>query len=223
MADQESEATKLSAAAEVDRRMVDVWREWLGALATDAEAAQAAAMAYQELDEAARDRWVAALEHDAAKLDVPRIAVYAPLLAVEANPERRARIEAAIGPVDESAMPRSTTEAFSGTNEGGIKIAALVMPLYLDFVQVLACGYRNDLGFVWVRHDPIVCFAEAPKSGDTLDGVRMEATPLKPLIDELAETVLSHIRQGRAIPEALRVFADLFSPGPESGVPSSDP
>ena len=57
-----------AASAGVDARVIDVWCEWLGALATDAEAALAAAMAYKELDDAARDRWLSALEQDAPRL-----------------------------------------------------------------------------------------------------------------------------------------------------------
>ncbi|HKO52585.1 MAG TPA: hypothetical protein VJV79_32985, partial [Polyangiaceae bacterium] len=41
-----------------DPRVLDAWCEWLGALATDAEAALAAAIAYRELDGGARDRWL---------------------------------------------------------------------------------------------------------------------------------------------------------------------
>jgi len=80
--------------------VIAAWCEWLDALATDAEAALAAAMAYKALDANARDLWLSALEHDAERVTVPRVALYAPLLAVEAEPSRRARITAAIGSLD---------------------------------------------------------------------------------------------------------------------------
>ena len=99
------------------------------------------------------------------------------------------------------------------------------MPLYLDFVQVLACGYATNSGFAWVRHDPIVDQRRAPIAGEAIGGVVMENTPLKPLVDELALAVLAHQRSGRELPEALRVFADLFGPGggsePPAGLSSS--
>jgi hypothetical protein len=41
-------------------------------------------------------------------------------------------------------------------------------------------------------------------------GAKLETIPLMPLIDELAHTVVAHRRVGRPIPEALRMFADLF-------------
>lgn len=209
----------LAASSGLDVRVVDAWVTWLGALATDAEAALAAAMAYKELDGAARDRWLSALEHDAERANVPRIAVYAPLLAVESDPERRARITEAIGPADVAATPRVAASALCGLAAGDQRVAAIVTPLYLDFVQVLACGYSAGRGFDWVKHDPIVDRRDAPRPGDSLGGALMESTPLKPLVDQLAHAVLAHKRSGRVLPEALKVFADLFGPGPGGSMP----
>ncbi len=219
----ESSPLPTAEAARVDGRVVAAWREWLGALATDAEAALAAAMAYKELDALARDRWLTALEHDAPSVGVPLIAVYAPLLAVESDPERRERITAAIGPADASAAPTGDPRGLCGRSVDGVCVATVVWPLYLDFVQVLACGYRPSHGFDWVRHDPIVQRDAAPRAGDTVLGAVLESTPLKSLVDDLALAVLAHGRSGRALPEALRVFADLFGPlvggGPAPAVP----
>ncbi len=198
--------------AGVDARVLDAWCAWLRALATDAEAALSAAMAYKDLDGPARDTWLAALEQDAPALAVPRIAVYAPLLAVESDPGRRARITQAIGPEDEAAAPRVRPRALSGRGKNGERVAAIISPLYLEFVQVLACGYRSGEGFLWVRHDPIVKLDSAPRPGERVMGVELEATPLKSLVDDLALVVLEHGRSGRELPEALRMFADLFAP-----------
>jgi hypothetical protein len=195
-----------------DSRVLDAWCEWLGALATDAEAALAAAIAYRELDAQGRTSWLNALEQDSVRLKVPRIAVYAPLLAVESDPERRDRITFAMGPAEIEATPRAAVQALSARHPDGVRIATVIVPLYLDFVQVLACGYRPERGFSWVRHDPIVDAKDAPRPGDLLEGAVLERTPLKPLIDELSHAVLSQRRGGREMPEALRVFADLFGP-----------
>jgi hypothetical protein len=202
----------------VERRVVDAWCVWLDALATDAEAALAAAMAYMELDGAARDTWLGALEQDRERVDVPRIAVYAPLLAVESDPERRHRIHTAIGPEDLRATPRTPAYGLTGMSRHGLRVAAVVTPLYLEFVQVLACGYSCRTGFEWVRHDPIVESRRAPCRGDVIEGVALDRTlPLNLIVDELAEAVLAHRRNGRSLPEALRVFADLFGPGKAVG------
>src|SRR5262252_10816870 len=81
----------------LDPRILAAWREWLAALATNAEAAIAAAHVYGDLTPDARSAWLDALAEDAPRLDVPKVAIYAPLLSVEADPARRARIQEAMG------------------------------------------------------------------------------------------------------------------------------
>jgi hypothetical protein len=202
-----------------ESRHVEAWREWLRALASNAEAALAAALLYRGLDGEGRDAWLKAVEQDTETLDIPKFAVYAPLLAVESDPDRRERIQQSIGS-SEAASPSTPAEALVGKGRDGIRIAVLISPLYLDFVQVLACGYRPELGFEWVRHDPIVERRRAPGDGSLLDDSKLESTPLKALVDDLAYVVLAHRRSGRELPEALKVFADLFGP---STLPSQPP
>jgi hypothetical protein len=199
-----------------DPRLVDAWCAFLGRLATDAEAALAAAMAYRELDGSARDEWIAALAHDIHRLSVPPIAVYAPLLAVEVDAKRRQRVLSALGPVRAEATSKRTACALASRPQGASRIAVIVAPLYLDFVQVLACGYRAGEGFDWVKHDPILEHARAPQAGDLVGGVEVETTPLGTVVDDLAITVVAHARTGATLPEALTVFADLFGPGGEA-------
>lgn len=196
---------------DADPRMVDVWCTWLNNLATDAEAAHAAAMAYADLDAAARDRWLAALDQDAPRCQAPKIALYAPLLSVEADGDRRERIIEAIGPADSRSVPARPTRALVGRHPDGANVVMVVRPLYLDFVQVLACCH-DEQGFRWVKHDPIVASSQAPRAGDRDDGVLLERAELAPVVDGLASAVLQHAKSGGEAPEALRVFADLFSP-----------
>jgi hypothetical protein len=132
--------------------------------------------------------------------------------ALATDAERRDRITLAMGPEQIEATPRAAVQALSARLPDGVRIATVIVPLYLDFVQVLACAYRPEHGFSWVRHDPIVDAKHAPRPGDLLDGAILERTPLKALIDELSHAVLSQRRGGREMPEALRVFADLFGP-----------
>lgn len=193
-----------------EHRVKNAWFAWLGALATDAEAALAAALAYKQLEGPARDRWLAAIEQDAESLDVPRVAIFAPLLAVESDPQRRGRILRSMGPTDSRATPRLGASGLVGRGREGLRIATVTTPLYFDFVQVLACAYRPGSGFEWVRHDPIVTRASAPTPGSKLDGVELESIPLKALVDELAHVVVAHTRSGRALPDGLGCFADLF-------------
>lgn len=215
---QSAEATPLPhARVNVEGRVVDVWCTFLDQLATNAEAALAAAIAYQELDATTREVWLASLEQDAARIRVPRIAVYAPLLAVETDPARRRRITQAMGTVDREASARADARGLCGIAPDGTRLGVIVSPLYLDFVQVLACAYRPAHGFSWVKHDPIVEKTQAAKPGDVVSGARLDVIPLKALVDELAVAVLAHRRSGAAVPEALCAFADLFSPTPAAG------
>ena len=74
--------------------------DWLAALAKDASAATAAALAYQSLPADGRDAWLDALDADAADVGVPKVALYAPLLGVEQDEGRRARIALSPGHAD---------------------------------------------------------------------------------------------------------------------------
>jgi hypothetical protein len=194
----------------LDPRILAAWRQWLGALATDAEAAIAAAHVYGELAPEARDAWLDALREDAPKLDVPKVAIYAPLLSVEADPVRRERIEQAIGGGLEESATLGEIRALRGIADDGARILALVSPLYLRFVRVLWCRYFSDEGFVWVRHDPILGEKDAPSDGAIVDNVVLEATPLNPVIEELAHAVLAQGRRGIEMPRSLHLFAHLF-------------
>ena len=193
-------------------RSVNAWRAWLGALASDAEAAQAAALAYEQLDATGRDAWIESLAQDASELNVPRIAVYAPLLAVEVDGMRRQRIQSALGPQESGAAPRQATRALIGSGPGELKVAVLVAPLYMDFAQVMACGYRPGEAFEWVRHDPIVSTQSIVRAGDRVAGVVVDASPLKGVVDELALTIVAHNRTRRPLPPTLRAFAHVFGP-----------
>lgn len=205
-----------------DRRVVGAWGAWLGALATNAEAALAAALAYKQLESEGRDSWLAAVEQDVDRLKIPRIAAYAPLLAVESDPERRERISSAIGDTDEGVTTTSKVRGLAGYDQQGLRIAVVVAPLYLDFVQVLACCYRTCEGFVWVRHEPILCRTAAPVESQVLDGAALESVPMKLLIDELAHAVVAHKRSRKPLPEALSFFAHLFDAQESSAAPHVD-
>jgi hypothetical protein len=188
------------------------WRSWLSALATDAEAAMAAALAYESLPAAARDAWLDAIDADAPTLEVPRVALYAPLLAVESEPSRRRRIEARIAE-DPHARPAGygQAQALRGVGPDGTHACVIVSALYLDFVQVIACRYTPSGGFVTVRHDPLRHAGELTPVCE-VDGVAVEPTPLRVVIEELAHAVLADKRKQRTTPPALVSFAHLFGP-----------
>lgn len=195
--------------ADLDPRILAAWREWLSALASDPEAAIAAAHVYDALSDEGRDAWLTALEEDSPKLGVPIVALYAPLLSVESDPARIERIRLAmvgdVPPVD-----LQSTIALRGVAPDRTRIAVLVAPLYVQFVQVLSVRFSPHTGFVWVSLDPIVRASEAPTSGHRIDGVTLEHTPLKPVVEELALAILAQRRQGQELPRSMVGFAGLF-------------
>lgn len=194
-----------------DGRSTAVWRQWLLSMANDAEAALAAAIAYREMDDAGRERWLDSLKLDAPQVKVPAIALYAPLLAVEEDTERRERLLLAMGDDEDLARPQGVKHAFVGNGGDGTRVLVVASPLYLDFFQVLACGVQDGV-FLWVRHDPITSRQSVPQGGDLLESVRLEAAPVKAVLDDLAVAVLSHQRTGQPLPDALQVLGDLLGP-----------
>lgn len=193
----------------LDERSSAVFRQWLRSMATDAEAALAAAMSYRELAPSGRDQWLAFLQGDIVGLDIPKIAVFAPLLAVEQDPSRRQILEALAFDEEAAVHPRAGCTALIGSKGSGERVYVLVCPLYLSFAQVLACGVFDGC-FVWVRHDPIVSSTDVPTAGQVMQGVKLEASPFGSALDELASTVLSHQRRGHALPEAVYMLSDLL-------------
>jgi hypothetical protein len=192
-----------------DKRSSAVFRQWLSSMATDAEAALAAAMSYREMTPSGRDQWLAFLQGDIQGLDIPKIAIFAPLLSVEQDPERRQLLESLAFDDDQPGTSLTGRCALVGQKSNGERVYVLVCPLYLSFAQVLACGV-NDGCFVWVRHDPIVAHADAPKRGDLMQDVKLEGAAFVVVLDELAATVLSHQRRGHTLPEAVYMLSDLL-------------
>jgi len=221
-----------------DPRLRSAWRTWLSALAVDAEAAVAAALAYEALADEGRDAWLDALDEDGAGLGVPAVALYAPLLAVEPDPVRRARIARALEKEEGTVPPQESVRALLGEAESGEHVCVLVSPLYLDFVALLVCRYRPDRGFVSARRDPVrhvidaigrrfprpgVAAEGSPPLACTVDGVAVVESPLSLVIEELAHAIVADRREGRAAPEVLRSYVHLFAPEIVSTAVSSRP
>jgi len=208
---------------EVAAHVRSAWRSWLSALATDAEAAMAAALAYESLPEEGRDAWLDALESDAPSLAVPAVALYAPLLAVEVDEARRARIEASLASAGEDARPSSPEpKALRGVGSDGTHACRIVAPLYLDFVEVLSCHYTPTGGVVTATHDPLRHAGDLASLGD-VDGVAVEPTPLRVVVEELAHAILADKRGQRETPKALASFAHLFAPQLEDSEDAEPP
>jgi hypothetical protein len=191
----------------VDPRAHAAWRTWLAALAKDADAVTAAALAYESLGAEGREAWLDALDHDAPDVGVPKIALYAPLLGVEEDDERRARIVLnVVGAARRSTPPRAVVGM-----RGEDHVCLIVTPLYLDFVEILFCCYHPDVGIreawhKWLAHgsDVAACVAEV--------GVTMSDGRLPLVVEELAHAVVADRRAGRTAPPSLVRYMDLFAP-----------
>jgi hypothetical protein len=197
-----------------DPRAVAAWCAWLRAMENDAEAALAASLAYESLDGASRDTWLDALDEDRDRLDVPLVAIYAPLLSVERDEARLDRIRDALGSELPPArpLPRPEARALRGVDSSGDRIVVVVLPLYLSFVQVVACRFHPREGFRWATHDAITRDGDAPHAGSETEGVPLERTPMRPVVEELAHAVLAQRRSGKPAPEELKLLLDLFTP-----------
>jgi hypothetical protein len=197
-------------------RAVGAWRSWLAALASDAEAALAAAMTYAALPAEGRDAWLDALERDRGLVDVPHVALYAPLLAVEVDEPRRARIAYAMGTLP---IARGG-KALRGKTASGDLVCAVATPLYLDFVELLVCRYDPERGVFSAYHEP---FRNAAQVSSAVESALEEAVVLSPallrdVIEELAHAVVADRREGKTPPEALARFSHLFGPDLEASV-----
>jgi hypothetical protein len=196
---------------EIDARAHAAWRSWLGALASDPNAAMAAALAYESLPAQARDAWLEALDTDAPGVRVPKVALYAPLLAVERDATRRARIERALHASPGAEVPSRAigTHALRGTRPNGDHVCIVVSPLYLDFVELLVCCYGED-GIASARHEPLSHLREEGEIPEA-EGISLELTPLSVVVEDLAHAVLADRRAGREPAEALGRFTHLFA------------
>ena len=178
------------------------WRSWLVALASDADAALAAALAYEALDDTGRRAWLDALEEDAPSLLVPAIALYAPLLAVETDDARRLRIEHAVGATK---FNRSARALVGGQEHA--RVCVISVPLYLSFVEVLVCRYSQEGGVIAAHHEPL---RHRDDVNQLVQGEKLLSASIRCVIDELAHAVLADNRLGRQSPHSLAAFAHLF-------------
>jgi hypothetical protein len=190
------------------------WRTWLSAMASDAEAAMAAALAYESLADDARDAWLDALHDDAPHVDAPLVALYAPLLAVESDERRRARI---IDSIAAAQTPPNTgtrlgARALRGT--AGDSYACVVLaPLYLDFVELLVCRYHPARGIESAQHEPLCHREQVEQRACAMVGdVVFSPVALPDVVEDLAHAVVADRRDGREAPDALARFTYLFAP-----------
>lgn len=109
--------------------------------------------------------------------------------------------------VDEGTSPG----ALRGFASGGERVVALVWTSE-DGGHVFSCRYHPARGFQWARRGDLA-EQESLAAGAELDGVSLERTPLKPVLEELAHAVVAHRRAGVPLPGELQLLVGLLSPG----------
>jgi hypothetical protein len=183
------------------------------ALASDPEAATAAAMAYESLAPDGRDAWLDAIEAESPGLDVPALALYAPLLGVEPDDGRRARMQAALDAAPITPPPPRTIRALQGVFASGEVVAAIVIPLYLDFVELLVCRYQPDVGVTAARRGPLLRASDVWGKDPLreIDGTALSEAPFAQVVEDLAHALVADLREGRPPPEPLRTYDFLFT------------
>jgi len=184
-----------------------VFLTWLRALAADPNAAIAASLAYGELPPEARDGWLDAVEEDAAGTNIPALALYAPLLAVETDEARRARMMRAVSASGEKIPAHDDVRAWHGTN-GNERAAVVTAPVYLEFVELFGARYTNEGGFIDVVHVPL---AHARDPLPDL-GAALAPAPAMDVVEELALAVLAHDRSGKPRPSSALALLRYLTP-----------
>jgi hypothetical protein len=93
------------------------------------------------------------------------------------------------------------------------RACALVLPLYLDFVEVLLCRYDLAGGIESVRALPLRRKESALAAARTeLPGVALERVPMRDVVEDLAHAIVADRRAGRAPSPTLARYIDLFAP-----------
>jgi hypothetical protein len=172
-------------------------------IAVDADAALGFASAYGEMSDEARDAQIAVLEHEAKSLRLPREGLFAPLLAVENDPKRRARLVAALR--GQSNLRDGTVRAFY-TQETPARIVLLSVA-YLDF----ATGVVAEVAPLRATRIPLMRVDQA----SAVLGCGLVPCALDEAVDHLAHAVVAH-RDSLEEAACLMPYLELFAPRPEA-------
>ena len=192
-------------------------------LAEDAEAVLAASLTYESLTAAGRSAWLDAVERDSDGLATPKLALYAPLLFVERDAKRRARMLEAL---DASGSSPATAcgkahgdasgscgrdcsgsrSALRGDLKGDRIALVLLSRLYLSFGELLYVELDSSGGIQTAELNALTHLERwTPPSGVTL-----AAAPVADITEALAHAILEQRRTGRMIPEALKRASHLL-------------
>jgi len=183
------------------------WHSYLRTLATSADAALGCALAYEELPRAARAELIGLIEDDLAASGAPRLAVVAPLLAAERDPELSRALSRIAARGRSRRRPRVVGRRAWAGERSRSRALAVARPVYLGFVELVVATV--DEGLVSVTADALVGDAFARASA-LVAPIELAEAPYADVVDELAEAVLASRRSGRPLPDGASRLADLF-------------
>lgn len=174
----------------------------LKAASEDPEAAAGLALAYAEMPPEARGELIDRIGED----DPNALAL---LLGVEDDPELSRKLARALQKsAPERAVRRDAAVVWGDSSDGGV---VLSRHLHGQLAEALRIWWRDaDLGVEPLPHGRV----------DDVEGLRAQASiprsahavPFERAVDTLTEVVWRLHRRGTPIPEALRPFAEIFSP-----------
>ena len=192
----------------------------------DAEAALAAALTYESLDDVARDAFLDAIDEDAATRSTFR----------RSRSTRRSWRSKMIRIVHQSATqlaigralrgkildPRVCRDGRSRARVDGEQLTVLLLPLYLGFVEVLACRWNQENGCVSAEHEPLATrcanFSARKRGTASRSKKRRSTTPSKSLAHlarlvtlDVRAVFTTYCRRGRRKPR-VRLMRSFRSP-----------
>jgi hypothetical protein len=77
---------------------------------------------------------------------------------------------------------------------------------------LLVARFHRAEGVDWIREDSIATQRELPSAGSEVEGCVLSPAALDDVIDELAHSVVAHVRAGRPVSDSLRAMAALIVP-----------
>ena len=201
------------------------FKAWLASLGRDGSAALAAGELYGSLPPAERDAWLDAVTLDLdLELAQSLAAAFAPLLAYEEDPERRARIlrgiaEAGLGHEVGRMHARIGSGPVAGQREPRTVIV-LYRALAFDLSEALVCVVAPDAdgeGICAATYLRLTSTTEAERIAQEL-GVPCTLSPVDPrdATDRLAHAVWNDARAGREPQAEVAAAAHFFAPEPEA-------
>lgn len=180
------------------------WSRWLRLLSHDEDAALGASLAFADLAAHDRDTWLDALDRELMSADHAAYA-YAPLLAVEEDPSRRARMLARL--LRRAPASREPVVHVAGR----VPYRAIVaLSVYVPYVAVVGIVFDAQGVHEFVT-EPLCHEEGIAERVASFVGQPSARWAFRDFVDELALSIIAHRRRGSPFPPGLADYSALFS------------